>query len=122
MTVQPLLGQRIAGGLYLTSAGLNYVLLGQLAFAQLGLGIALLAIRDPAKSEWLRFIVFAWVGFSLFMLLIAGFPAGIPWLILTATALFGVGVAGLMLSRLSPAQLAFFTTSAAAALALSIVA
>jgi hypothetical protein len=113
-------GQRAAGAIFLISAALSFAVGAGIAYGQLVLGLALLLIRDQSKSELLRLLVFAWVLFSLAVVLIAAVSHSL-WLPILPVILFGAGVAALMLERLEQRHVFFCAGVAIAGLLLSAV-
>ena len=113
-------GHRAAGAIYLLSAALTLVLAGEIAFVQLGIAFLLIVVQEEAKTDLLRLLVFAWVLFSLVMVLITAVSQGI-WLPILPVILFGGGVAALMLEGLDQKRVLLFSGVAVAGLLLSAV-
>ena len=91
---------RIAGGLLLASAVVDYLTANELSIFPAALGLALCIIQDTSKFDVLRLVIFGWVLLSLLFVIPAAFAEGL-WIPAIHTALFGGAVAGLMLERLS---------------------
>jgi H+/Cl- antiporter ClcA len=113
-------GHQAAGALYLLSALVNYLTLGDISFAQIGLGVALVVVQERSKADLLRFVVFAWVLFAVGVILVAAVAQGV-FLPLLPILLFSGGIIGLMLERLNQSQVIVYTAVALAGMAISLL-
>ncbi len=98
-------GKQIAGALFVVVAVLRWLAAGEYAFVQFTLGLLLLLVTETTKADLLRLVVFVWVGIGVLTVALEAFATS-AWSLMFPSLMFGIGIVGLMLERLSARETA----------------